>query len=142
MFSRILVVAIALWGMSEVGHSAEIFPVGSNWRYFLGTQDASTPIEAWQAANFDDSGWSAGAAPVGYPSPSNPENITTLLPTSQAGGYLSVYLRKTFVLSNPGDVTQLDLGLLIDFACCVLVYGAIRLGSRHARRARSGGGAP
>jgi len=35
-----------------------------------------------------------------------------------------------------------DLGLLIDFACCVLVYGAIRLGSRHARRARSGGGAP
>ena len=123
MFSRILVVAIALWGMSEVGHSAEIFPVGSNWRYFLGTQDASTPIEAWQAANFDDSGWSAGAAPVGYPSPSNPENITTLLPTSQAGGYLSVYLRKTFVLSNPGDVTQLDLGLLIDDSCLVWING-------------------
>ena len=28
---------------------------------------------------------------------------------------------------------QLDAGLVIDFACCVLVYGAIRLGSRHAR---------
>ncbi|HWZ85994.1 MAG TPA: hypothetical protein VN032_07335 [Thermoanaerobaculia bacterium] len=27
-----------------------------------------------------------------------------------------------------------DPGLAIDFACCVLVYGAIRLGSRHARR--------
>lgn len=35
----------------------------------------------------------------------------------------------------------LDPGLLIDFACCVLVYGAIRLGSRHARRSKSGGGA-
>jgi hypothetical protein len=35
-----------------------------------------------------------------------------------------------------------DLGLLIDFACCVLVYGAIRLGSRHAHAARPGGGAP
>jgi hypothetical protein len=34
-----------------------------------------------------------------------------------------------------------DAGLLIDFACCVLVYGAIRLGSRHAHRAGSGGGA-
>ncbi len=28
-----------------------------------------------------------------------------------------------------------DVGLLIDFVCCVLVYGAIRLGARHARRA-------
>jgi hypothetical protein len=35
-----------------------------------------------------------------------------------------------------------DVGLLVDFACCVLVYGAIRLGSRHARRAGSGSGAP
>jgi hypothetical protein len=33
-----------------------------------------------------------------------------------------------------------DLGLLIDFVCCVLVYAAIRLGTRHAHRAGSGGG--
>ena len=31
-----------------------------------------------------------------------------------------------------------DAGLAIDFACCVLVYGAIRLGSRHARRFAAG----
>jgi hypothetical protein len=29
---------------------------------------------------------------------------------------------------------RIDAGLLLDFLCCVLVYGAIRLGSRHARR--------
>ena len=29
---------------------------------------------------------------------------------------------------------RLDLGLFVDFAICVLVYAAIRLGSRHARR--------
>jgi hypothetical protein len=28
---------------------------------------------------------------------------------------------------------QLDAGLLVDFVCCVLVYVAIRLGSRHAQ---------
>jgi len=28
---------------------------------------------------------------------------------------------------------RLDLGLLVDFAMCVLVYVAIRLGSRHAK---------
>jgi hypothetical protein len=29
---------------------------------------------------------------------------------------------------------RLDLGLLIDFLCCVAVYGVIRLGVAHARR--------
>ncbi len=29
---------------------------------------------------------------------------------------------------------QFDAGLAIAFACCVLVYAAIRLGARHARR--------
>ncbi len=29
---------------------------------------------------------------------------------------------------------RFDAGLAIDFLCCVLVYAAIRLGSRHARR--------
>jgi hypothetical protein len=31
---------------------------------------------------------------------------------------------------------RLDLGLLVDFGCCVLVYAAIRLGSRHERTRR------
>ena len=34
-----------------------------------------------------------------------------------------------------------DAGLLLDFLCCVLVYAAIRLGSRHARRRMAGRGA-
>ncbi len=35
----------------------------------------------------------------------------------------------------------IDAGLLLDFLCCVLVYAAIRLGSRHARRRIAGRGA-
>jgi hypothetical protein len=31
---------------------------------------------------------------------------------------------------------RLDPGLLLDFLCCLAVYGAIRLGSAHARRWR------
>jgi len=31
---------------------------------------------------------------------------------------------------------RIDAGLLIDFACCVLVYAAIRLGARHGRPRR------
>jgi hypothetical protein len=36
---------------------------------------------------------------------------------------------------------RIDAGLLLDFLCCVLVYAAIRLGSRHARRFSAGRGA-
>ncbi len=32
------------------------------------------------------------------------------------------------------EPSRIDAGLLIDFVCCVLVYAAIRLGTRHARR--------
>lgn len=35
---------------------------------------------------------------------------------------------------------RIDAGLLLDFLCCVLVYAAIRLGSRHARRLTAGRG--
>ena len=37
---------------------------------------------------------------------------------------------------RPGGPTpfRFDLGLLIDFLCCVAVYGVIRLASAHARR--------
>lgn len=37
---------------------------------------------------------------------------------------------------------RFDAGLVIDFVCCVLVYGAIRLGTRHARRSLPGEGPP
>ena len=33
---------------------------------------------------------------------------------------------------------RIDGGLLLDFVCCVLVYAAIRLGTRHARRLSAG----
>jgi hypothetical protein len=35
---------------------------------------------------------------------------------------------------------RFDAGLLLDFLCCVLVYAAIRLGRRHARRWSAGQG--
>jgi hypothetical protein len=39
------------------------------------------------------------------------------------------------------EPSRIDAGLLLDFVCCLLVYAAIRLGSRHARRWSTGRGA-
>lgn len=53
-----------------------------------------------------------------------------------------------FAVIHPGlpasirhEPFRLDLGLAIDFLCCVLAYAAIRLGSRHAQRLAAGRGA-
>ena len=32
---------------------------------------------------------------------------------------------------------RIDLGLVLDFVCCVAVYGVIRLGVAHAHRSRT-----
>jgi hypothetical protein len=48
--------------------------------------------------------------------------------------YFAVILPATPSLGH--QPFRLDLGLLVDFACCVLVYAAIRLGSRRARALR------
>ena len=85
---------------------------GASWKYFIGTQEASTPINAWRQIGFDDGSWQSGFAPIGYPSdpPNDPGGyegtIRTTLPTSTAGNYLTVFLRKTFTVSNPADLAQ------------------------------------
>ena len=98
--------------------AAEIIPFRSGgWKYVLGTQEASTPTDAWRPLSFNDSAWlPAGTttnAPVGYPSavgsPDLEGSIQTILPTSTAGGYTSVFLRKRFVVTNAAQLTGLTL---------------------------------
>src|SRR5438477_8544376 len=94
-------------------NAAVLITNGSSWKYFIGTQEASTPINAWRQIGFDDGSWQSGFAPIGYPSdpPNDPGGyegtIRTTLPTSTAGNYLTVFLRKTFTVSNPADFAQL-----------------------------------
>ena len=52
------------------------------------------------------------------------------------GIYFAV-LHPTLPASLQHAPFRLDVGLLIAFLCCVLVYVAIRLGSRHGRRIAS-----
>ena len=49
------------------------------------------------------------------------------------GIYFAV-LHPTLPVALQHQPSRLDAGLAIDFACCVLVYAAIQLGSRRARR--------
>src|SRR4030095_9464947 len=79
------------------------------WRFVKGLAEASTPIDAWRAIAFDDSGWSNALAPFYYGDPYNtPANPGTLL-SDMLGGYSSIYLRRTFTIPFAAAVSNLFL---------------------------------
>jgi hypothetical protein len=99
----------SFWLMLAVSvPAASFFSLGSGgWKYFVGTQEASTPQAAWRATNYNDSAWTPGTTPIGY---GEPDIVPPAVPT----GTLSVYHRKTFVVPDPTQITRLDLTIRID----------------------------
>ncbi|MEM7030467.1 MAG: hypothetical protein AAF629_12930 [Chloroflexota bacterium] len=109
---------------------------GSTWQYLPGW---ANPDEDWNSVDFDDSYWFAGAAPIGYatnPRSSITETLVTdlgltnldtfsgdvpsliLYTNPRTGGIIavppsgqerSVFLRQSFVFTNPEIITKLKL---------------------------------
>ena len=88
------------------------------WAFVKGTQEASTPVEAWRALEFDDAGWSNSPACFYYGDP-----LTGTELTDMNGLYSSVYLRKKFVVESPDALTNLFLKLQSDDGCVVWING-------------------
>ena len=87
------------------------FSYGSPWRYRLGTNEASSPINNWRT-NSNDTGWSAPVATaIGYGEP-----VATTIPGSAttSPNWLCIFMRRTFVVSNPANVSSLTLSINID----------------------------
>jgi hypothetical protein len=121
----------ALWGWALCllclpTFASTVITYGEDWKYFLGTNEASTPANAWRVKSFSDAAWQSGVAPIGYANPANSEaeaNLITLLPSSSDGGYLSVFLRKSFSVSNPAAVGALTLNVNVDDGFIVWLNG-------------------
>jgi len=100
-----------------------LISVGDSWNYFIGTGfvEASVPSTLWRGNPFDDSAWLSGATPIGY----GEADIATTIPTSAttAGNYLSVYLRKAFTISNPGDFQTLEVEVIVDDGSVAYING-------------------
>ena len=112
---------------SATAAQVAVVPLSSNWRYFLGTQEASSPdSNAWRTLAFNDSSWSNGNAPIGYTSggaTGYEGSIATTVPASGTGNWLSVYFRKTFQLTNVADLTSLQLGVWVDDGAVAFING-------------------
>lgn len=119
MIVRLLCIAVALGAGILKPFSAELVGQGAAWRYTKGLSEASTPAGGWRLPSFSDAGWSLGPTPLFYGEPL----VGTLLDDMQ-GQYTSVFLRKTFVVSNPAGVEQLELQSLADDGFIAWINGS------------------
>ena len=88
------------------------FDNGSLWRFRIGTNEASTPVTDWRT-NLNDTDWSLPVAtPIGYGDPVP----ATIIPGSSATTptWLSIFMRRTFVVANPAAVASVTLSINID----------------------------
>ena len=115
-----------LLGGAAQGANITVFDYNTSWKYVLGTSEASVPASAWRAVVFNDAAWSTGPAPIGYDTAGTPGTtlpIATTTPTSSVGNFLSIYFRKTFVITNLGDITSVSLAINVDDGAVAWING-------------------
>jgi len=99
-----------------------LVPFQAAWKFLKGLFAASSPDPtAWRQPAFNDSSWSSGAAPFYFENGAGYSGNTEL--TDMAGGYTSIYMRNTFVVSNPVDIAELRLDLDTDDGAIVWING-------------------
>ena len=89
---------------------------GALWKYLRGSQ----PVPAdWNSPDFDDSSWSSGPAGIGY---GNGDELTDL--ADMKGKYLTVFCRRSFEVTDPTTLGELQLTVIHDDGFVAYVNGA------------------
>lgn len=86
---------------------------GSTWKYL---DDGSDQGTAWQAVDFDDSGWSSGAAELGF---GDGDETTEL-----QRGHITYYFRQSFSVLEAESIEGLRLRLVRDDGAVVYLNGS------------------
>jgi len=99
-----------------------LIPTGATWRYL---DDGSNQATAWLASGFDDSAWAQGPAQLGY---GDGDEATVVhcgpsAPTCTTSNFITTYFRKSFAVSNPASIPQLQLSLLRDDGAIAYLNG-------------------
>jgi hypothetical protein len=92
---------------------------GAEWKYFKGTQEpAAMRAVSWRQPGYDDSSWFRGDTPIGY----GESFITTNL-SDMRGRYSTVYLRKTFEVTDVDAIGRLVLEAMYDDGVNIWING-------------------
>ena len=110
---RVLVLLAAVLACAMPSALAdELIARGSTWRYL---DDGSNQRTAWRDVGFDDSGWAAGAAQLGF---GDGDEATEL-----QRGHVTYYFRHSMTIDNPDDIAGMTLAILRDDGAVVYVNG-------------------
>lgn len=87
-----------------------LFDRGADWRWRPGMSEASTPVTSWREVGFNDAEFTPAPAPFWYGD--------ALPGGTQISGmqnvYGSIFLRKTFVITNVSEIASLQFGAIVD----------------------------
>jgi len=86
-----------------------VITAGDIWRYFIGN---SEPPADWMSLAFNDQGWLEGPTGIGY----GDDDDATAVPA----GTMSIYLRKSFILTDPSIIQ--DAILHVDYDDGFIAY--------------------
>ena len=95
-----------------------LVPRGSAWRYL---DNGSNQGTAWRATAFADTAWKMGAAQLGYGD--GDESTVIGYGGNPNAKFITSYFRKSFVVTQPEQYTQLTLNLLRDDGAVVYLNG-------------------
>jgi hypothetical protein len=93
------------------GAEITFIPAGSTWSFFAGRTEASIPDKtSWRNPDFVDGSWAQRPAVFFY----GESGYTGTHLSDMQGSYTSFFLRKTFVVGDPGALSSLYLRALCD----------------------------
>lgn len=88
----------------DTGGSSTLIGIESDWMYFKGTAEPSVGTGQWRQIGFPEAGWLTGQGTIGYG-----EGFLKTVLTDMRNLYSTVYLRKTFNVTNPATISGLVL---------------------------------
>ena len=115
----LLLLALIVASSHPLGAQSALVPAGSTWHY---RDDGSDQGTAWRGAGFDDAGWAAGPAQLGYGD--GDEATAVSFGGNAASKHITTYFRRTFAVGNPADFSSLGLRILRDDGAVVYLNGA------------------
>lgn len=104
---------------SLTGAQASLLAINSVWRY---RDQGTLPAANWFSPGYNDSAWPSGAAPLGYGS--GDEATVVSFGPSSTNKYRTTYFRRSFSVSNPGNISELTLNLIRDDGAVVYLNGS------------------
>lgn len=106
-----LVDDISIIGGGITVTDTQLISTSTSWKYLKGTTE---PPAAWKQPTFDDSTWLAGSTGIGYGDNDDTTVLSDMQQTAETPGYMTIFCRKTFNVTNRDLLGDLILTVNID----------------------------